>query len=407
MKVRQITLLGHKDHGKSTLIGSLLMLTKSVTQTRINEAKKYSKKLKKDFEPAFILDSFHEEREGGLTIDTTRAEVLYKNTAFSFIDVPGHEELINNMISGASYASVALLIVSAKKNEGIQDQTKRHLFIARMLGIKKLIVAINKMDLVEFSEQRFMQIKDELSDFINRIGFRSEDVSYIPISAYKGENILDHSANMKWYKGPPLLKALKETPEAGRAKDDGALRIILQGFLNGKRNSVMGKVVRGSIRLGEKATCIIPLNVNVIIKSIVVRGKRVNSAKEGNSVVLGLDREINQDVRGSIICGEAYCPIPTDNIRARVFLTKALGKDTTIKFNGMEIRCSIKPLSYIDPTTGQSSKRNGLKGSSLIAIDAQLKLSRKIAAERFEDTQELGRFLVYTGTEFAGIGIII
>jgi len=358
MKVRQITLLGHKDHGKSTLIGSLLMLTKSVTQTRINEAKKYSKKLNKDFEPAFILDSFHEEREGGLTIDTTRAEVLYKNTAFSFIDVPGHEELINNMISGASYASVALLIVSAKKDEGIQDQTKRHLFIARMLGIKKLIVAINKMDLVEFSEQRFMQIKDELSDFINRIGFRSEDVSYIPISAYKGENILDHSANMKWYKGPTLLEALKDTPEAGRAKNDGALRIILQGFLNGKRNSVMGKVVRGSIRLGEKATCIIPLNVNVIIKSIVVRGKRVNSAKEGNSVVLGLDREINQDVRGSIICGEAYCPIPTDNIRARVFLTKALGKDTTIKFNGMEIRCSIKPLSYIDPTTGQSSERN-------------------------------------------------
>jgi len=407
MKVRQITLLGHKDHGKSTLIGSLLMLTKSVTQTRINEAKKYSKKLNKDFEPAFILDSFHEEREGGLTIDTTRAEVLYKNTAFSFIDVPGHEELINNMISGASYASVALLIVSAKKDEGIQDQTKRHLFIARMLGIKKLIVAINKMDLVEFSEQRFMQIKDELSDFINRIGFRSEDVSYIPISAYKGENILDHSTNMKWYKGPPLLKALKETPETGRAKDDGALRIILQGFLNGKRNSVMGKVVRGSIKLGEKATCIIPLNVNVRIKSIVVRGKRVNSAKEGNSVVLGLDKEINQDVRGSIICGEAYCPIPTDNIRARVFLTKALGKDTTIKFNGMEIRCSIKPLSYIDPTTGQSSERNRLKGSSLIAIDAQLKLSRKIAAERFDDTQELGRFLVYTGTEFAGIGIII
>jgi sulfate adenylyltransferase subunit 1 len=407
MKVRQITLLGHKDHGKSTLIGNLLMLTKSVTQTRINEAKKYSKKLNKDFEPAFILDSFHEEREGGLTIDTTRAEVLYKNTAFSFIDVPGHEELINNMISGASYASVALLIVSAKKDEGIQDQTKRHLFIARMLGIKKLIVAINKMDLVEFSEQRFMQIKDELSDFINRIGFRSEDVSYIPISAYKGENILDHSTNMKWYKGPPLLKALKETPETGRAKDDGALRIILQGFLNGKRNSVMGKVVRGSIKLGEKATCIIPLNVNVIIKSIVVRGKRVNSAKEGNSVVLGLDREINQDVRGSIICGEAYCPIPTDNIRARVFLTKALGNDTTIKFNGMEIRCSIKPLSYIDPTTGQSSERNRLKGSSLIAIDAQLKLSRKIAAERFEDTQELGRFLVYTGTKFAGIGIII
>jgi len=383
------------------------MLTKSVTQTRINEAKKYSKKLNKDFEPAFILDSFHEEREGGLTIDTTRAEVLYKNTAFSFIDVPGHEELINNMISGASYASVALLIVSAKKDEGIQDQTKRHLFIARMLGIKKLIVAINKMDLVEFSEQRFMQIKDELSDFINRIGFRSEDVSYIPISAYKGENILDHSTNMKWYKGPPLLKALKETPETGRAKDDGALRIILQGFLNGKRNSVMGKVVRGSIKLGEKATCIIPLNVNVRIKSIVVRGKRVNSAKEGNSVVLGLDKEINQDVRGSIICGEAYCPIPTDNIRARVFLTKALGKDTTIKFNGMEIRCSIKPLSYIDPTTGQSSERNRLKGSSLIAIDAQLKLSRKIAAERFDDTQELGRFLVYTGTEFAGIGIII
>lgn len=403
--VRSITLLGHKDHGKSTLIGNILMLTKSVTKVRINEAKKYSKRLHKTFEPAFILDSFHEEREGGLTIDITRAEILYKRVAFSFIDVPGHEELIKNMISGASYANTALLLVSAKSGEGIRDQTKRHLFIAKMMGIDYLVVAVNKMDTVAYSKEAFDSIKESLMDFIIKIGFDGKNVSFVPISAYKGDNLIKRSKNMPWYKGGTLLELLYMNSGHDSAKDDGALRIVLQGFLNNRRNMVAGRIVRGHIKVGEKNTCIIPLDVNISVKGIIAGGKRVRSARVGDSVALELDREVAKDPRGAILCGEAYCPVARKNIKARVFVTGRLSGRLSIRFNGIEVACrSIKIEAQLDTTTGEKIDSKNVK--VLNAIDAELELDRRVPAESFVETRELGRFTLYSGNEFAGIGII-
>src|SRR5271154_1586737 len=190
MDVTEVTLLGHKDHGKSTLIGNMLITTKSVSEQRINDAKKTSKKLGRNFEPGFILDSFEEEREGGLTIDTTRAQVLYKGNAFEFIDVPGHEELIKNMISGASNADFAVLMVSAKPDEGIRDQTFRHLYLAGMLGIKKILVAVNKMDKVGYEENRFDEIRSRILTFLIKTGFEKKNLYFVPISAYNAENLV-------------------------------------------------------------------------------------------------------------------------------------------------------------------------------------------------------------------------
>jgi translation elongation factor EF-1alpha len=405
-EVRSITLLGHKDHGKSTLIGSALMLTNSVTKVRINEAQKYSKKLHKNFEPAFILDSFHEEREGGLTIDITRAEILYKKIAFSLIDVPGHEELIKNMISGASYASTALLLVSAKKDEGIKGQTKRHLFIAKMMGIDYLVIAVNKMDTVAYSEKLFDSIKGELAGFITKIGFDSKNISFVPVSAYKGDNILTKSGKMQWYRGKPLLEVLYRNSGKGTLKDDGALRIALQGTLNNRKNMVAGRIVRGHIKVGEKGTCIIPLDINVSVKKIVSGGRSVKSAHVGESVALELDRDVNGDPRGSILCGESYCPIAKNKIRARIFVTGKLNGKLSIHFNGIEIGCiSIKINSQIDTTIGEQIGSGKIK--ELNAIDAELELSKKIPAESFSSTRELGRFVLYSGKEFAGIGIVL
>jgi translation elongation factor EF-1alpha len=406
MKVRNITMLGHKDHGKSTLIGSLLMLTNSVSRARVEEAKKYSSKLHKSFEPAFILDSFHEERMGGLTIDVTRAEVSYKDAAFSLIDVPGHEELIKNMISGASYANTALLIVSAKRDEGIRDQTKRHLFIARMLGIDNLVVAVNKMDLVGFDRAEFDQIRKGLSAFISRIGFAGDNVSFVPISAYMGDNIVERSGNTGWYRGKPLIELLYEKAGGAEGKNDGALRIVLQGFLGGRKDIVSGRIVRGHIKVNQKGTCIIPLDINITVRGIIVNGRGVKSAKVGSSVALKLDRSVDADVRGSILCGEAYCPIARSAIRARIFVTRRLSGRLSIRFNGMDIRCrSIKIIDQIDSTTGELIKSK--RAAELNAVDAELSLMVKIPAERFDETRELGRFVVYSGKEFAGIGIVM
>ncbi len=406
MIVRNITMLGHKDHGKSTLIGSMLMLTNSVTKARIREAKVYSKKLHKSFEPAFILDSFHEERTGGLTIDITRAEIPYRDVAFSFIDVPGHEELIKNMISGASYASTALLLVSAKKDEGIRDQTKRHLYIARMLGIRNLVVAVNKMDTVRYKEARFSEMRDGLLPFINKIGFGEDAVKFVPISAYRGEGIVSKSGNMKWYKGEPLIETLYAMSADESNDSSGPVRVILQGFLDGKKDLIVGKLVRGTLREGENDICTIPQNERIKVKGIIVNGKRVKKAVAGEPVALQLDKKISGEARGSIICGFLYCPIPKSTITARIFLTEMLGKDFSIKFNGIDLPVkSIKVNRYIDTTTGEASSKKAIE--PLNAADATISLESKVPVEKFDETRELGRFVLYSRGKFAGIGTVL
>ncbi len=404
MIVKTISLLGHKDHGKSTLIGSLLMHTGSATQVRIKEAEAYSKKLHKDFEPAFILDSFAEEREQEMTYDTTRAEIKYKDLAFAFIDVPGHEELIKNMISGASYGEIAVLLVSAKADEGIRDQTKRHLFIARMLGIESLVVAVNKMDLVGYDKKRFDMIKDGLSGFIEKIGFEKTMVSFVPVSAYKGENLVKRSRFMNWYKGKTLIDLIYSGTKKQSGNKTGALRIIVQGFLEGQRDFAVGRVVKGNLSL-TGGFCISPGNLPVKIKSIIVKGKKVKKAIIGENVALQFDKKMGSDLRGSVISNKGDCPEARAKVRATIFITKKLDKNSSIRFNGSDIQ--IKKMSvaeYIDPTTGTRST-NG-KMELLSAISADLILSKQIPAEKFDETRELGRFVLYSDGAFAGIGTI-
>lgn len=402
--VRSITLLGHKDHGKSTLIGNLLMLTNSVTQVRIKEAKIYSKKLHRDFEPAFILDSFHEERERGLTIDITRAEIAYKGIAFSFIDVPGHEELIKNMISGASYANTALLLVSAKRDEGIRDQTKRHLFIAKMMGIDRLVVAVNKMDAVRYSEERFDEIANGISGFIGKMEFNLKNVNFVPVSAYRGDNLVEKSTHMRWYGGDTLLDSLYAESGETEANVSGPLRLLVQGIIEGKDRLVAGRIIKGKVSVGDRV-CIVPNKEPIKIIGITLKGKSTRQARCGENVALKLDKPIKGDLRGSLICGKDYCPIPRDTVKARVFLTKRLGKGLSIKFNGMDVPAkSIRITKRIDPITGDADKSKAIK--PLDAFEVELKLSKKIPAESFNDTRELGRFVLYSGKDFAGIGII-
>ncbi|VVB76719.1 Elongation factor 1-alpha [uncultured archaeon] len=405
MIVKNIALLGHKDHGKSTLIGSMLMQTGAATQVRINEAKEYSRQLKKNFEPAFILDSFAEERTGEMTIDTTRAEIKFKDMAFALIDVPGHEELIKNMISGASYGDIALLIVSAKKDEGIRDQTKRHLFIARMLGIESLVVAVNKMDLIGYDEGKFQEIRDGLAEFITKIGFERASVSFVPISAYNGENLVKRSLNMKWYKGRPLIETLYAYAKREGRKQADALRIVTQGAIpSAKGELVVGRIVNGTVKTGEKVS-VLPAGEAAVVKEITVKGSKVKKAVFGENVALRLDRKVIAELRGAVISSASSKPVVSDLIRAKILVTGKIRKDSVIKFNGVDISCkNVKVLNGISTTTGE---RNSSKTAKLLeAVDAEVRLARKIPIEGYDVTRELGRFVLYSGKKFAGIGII-
>ena len=200
-----IVLLGEKDHGKSTLIGRLIFETKSLPEDRMRDVKKAMKGKGKKFEWAHLLDSFVYEREHEMTLDTTRAMVNFGGKLFEFIDVPGHKELIKNMLTGAGDAKFAILVIDI--NEGIKPQTLRHLDIAEFLGIKKLIIAVNKMDKINYSLPRYNQI---VKTFRAVLSVRSFDkkITFIPVAAFSGNNLLRKTGLLKSFKGPTLVSAI-------------------------------------------------------------------------------------------------------------------------------------------------------------------------------------------------------
>ncbi len=405
MIVKTVALLGHKDHGKSTLIGSLLMQTGAATRVRINEAKTYSKKIGKDFEPAFILDSFAEERTGEMTIDTTRAEIKFRDLAFSLIDVPGHEELIKNMISGASYGDIALLLVSAKKDEGIRDQTKRHLFIAKMLGIEKLVVAVNKMDAVAYDEAAFDKITKTLKDFAIKIGFEAKNIDFVPISAYKGENLIKKSKSVSWYKGAPLVETLYEKAKLEEKSGAREPVIVAQGFIDPERTVIGGKVICGSVNKGAKLL-MLPRGEARTLKGLIVKGRNAGKASVGDDVAMKFDKSPGEDVRGSVFSIKKSGIDVGKKIHALIFVTNQMGKDIRIRMGGVDVRCnSLRINNVIDTTTGD--KERATKPKLLEAIDADLELEKKIVYSDFSKIKELGRFVLYSNGKFAGMGIII
>ncbi len=406
MLVKNIALLGQKDHGKSTLIGSLLMQTGAATKVRIKEAEEYSKRLHKNFEPAFILDSFAEERLREMTIDTTRAEIKYKGLAFALIDVPGHEELIKNTISGASYGEIALLLVSAKKDEGITNQTKRHLFISRMLGMDRLIVAVNKMDTVDYDEERFSEVENGLSRFIAKIGFGTANVAFVPISAYRGENLVRKSQRMRWYRGRPLLGALYESAKKEGRKQAGALRIVAQGAIPGRNGEVVvGRVVSGKVTAGENV-CVLPLGINTRVGEITVKNRKVGAGNTGENVAMRLGTRVLGDIRGTVISEMKQKPEVKGSVKLKIFVTGRFGNGMTTKFNGIDIQCkSIRVLRSISTTTGDAI--NSKRAKVLEAVEAEVKLARKVPVEDYNLTRELGRFVLYRNGRFVGIGTVM
>ncbi|MGC8671858.1 MAG: GTP-binding protein [Candidatus Micrarchaeia archaeon] len=400
MLIQKITLLGHKDHGKSTLLGNLLIATHAVPEERIREARRTSRKLHRRFEPGFILDAFSEERKGGLTIDTTRAELAYRGVGFEFIDVPGHEELIKNMLTGASNANIAVLVVSAKRGEGITSQTKRHLFIAKLLGIDRIVVAVNKMDAVGYSEEAFSKTAAALSKYLTGIGFDANSFSFVPVSAYRGENLIKKSRNMRWYSGKAMMDLVYESSRA-KAFSKTELRILLQGKI--EEGKAIGRVVSGVLRKGDNLV-LFPGSQTAKAKEIIVAGKRQASAKKGDSVAIELGKLGKMDISGKIACryGESK-PIVAGSFSAMLFVTAALKGSTYIVLNGSKIPTKITDAKAIDIDTGRTMAR---APKPLEAAYATFMLKRKAAFEKFEDFNELGRFTIYCNEKFAGIGTI-
>ncbi|NPA23749.1 MAG: translation elongation factor EF-1 subunit alpha [Crenarchaeota archaeon] len=400
-----LAVIGHVDHGKSTLIGHLLVATGYVDEKAWKELYESAKKMgKEDFAYAWIMDRLKEERERGVTIEAMHVGFETNKYFITIIDLPGHRDFIKNMIVGASQADAALLVVSARPGEyeagvGPQGQTREHLFLVRTLGVTQLIVAVNKMDVVNYDQKRYEQIKSELSKLLKLLGYDPSKVPFIPVSAIKGDNIKFKSPNTPWYNGPTLLEALDMLEPPPRPVDKPFRMPIQDVFtITGVGTVVVGRVETGVLKVGDKVVVMPPAKVGDV-RSIETHHIKLNEAKPGDNVgvnVRGIDK---RDIKRGDVMGHVTSP-PTvaEEIVARLVV---LWHPTAISVGYapvMHVHTATVPtqiveiIAKLDPRTGQTIEHKPQFIKQGDAAIVRLKPLKPVVAEKFADFPPLGRF---------------
>lgn len=405
-EILKIVVVGHVDHGKSTVIGRLLYDTKSIPEGKIERVKNNCKEKGKPFEYAYLLDAFEEEQKQGITIDTTQLQFFTQKRDYVIIDAPGHKEFLKNMISGAASAEAALLIIDA--HEGVQEQSKRHGYILSLLGIQKVYVIVNKMDLIDYSEDRFKLIREEMNDFLKSV--HVHPMKYIPISGFYGENITKQSDKMPWYKGEAVLDAI-DLIEKDKELDGKPLRFPIQDVYKfDNRRIIAGRIESGTLKVGD-SVFITPGEKVTRVKSIESWPNALNieSVSAGMSVGITVEDEFfNQ--RGEFIAHKENPPIVTDAFKANLFW---MGKNALckgikykLKLATQEVECQIVVINkVIDATTLQSLEDAEQVKMNDVA-EVTIKTKEKISFDEFKNNQNTGRFVLVEGYDVSGGGII-
>jgi sulfate adenylyltransferase large subunit len=395
---------GHVDHGKSTVIGRLLYDTGSIPQGTIDRVRIISQETGQPFEFAFLLDAFEEERKQGITIDTTRLQFRTDLRDYLIIDAPGHKEFLKNMISGASDAEAAFLVVDAKS--GVEEQTKRHAHMLSLLGIGRVGVLVNKMDLVDYEKDVFYAIQSELSSFLWNLNLESGP--FVPLSALAGENILKESANMPWYSGPTLIGALDSLEKSIRP---AAVRFPIQDVYKfDDRRIIAGKLESGTLKEGDRIL-ISPGGKKTTVANFAswLPQDKLTEAHAGMSIGITVSDEFFNK-RGELITSLDEAPVVTDNFKASVFwMGKAplkIGGKYKLKLATFSSEATIEEIyGLID-----SENLAPIAGATQMSFNevAELKIRSKVplALDLFQDHKVTGRFVLVDGYDVAGGGIV-
>lgn len=402
----KIVVVGHVDHGKSTVIGRLLYDTNSLPEGAVDRVKRISKEKGKPFEYAYLLDAFEEEQKQGITIDTTQLQFFTKKRDYVIIDAPGHKEFLKNMISGAASAEAALLVIDA--NEGIREQSKRHGYILSLLGIQKVYVIVNKMDLIDYSEEKYHAIKEEFNRFLNTLQITPLD--YIPISAFYGENIASYSDKTLWYQGKPILEAIDEIPK-DKDISHKPLRFPIQDVYKfDSRRIIVGRIEAGTLKAGDEIY-IAPGNKTTKVRSIEIWAEkdRANVVTAGQSVGITVDDEFFNK-RGEIISHKEVLPVVSNRFRANIFWMGkndlTAGKRYKIKLAAAEVDAWIKSiLKVIDASTLSGQEKAGRVTINDVA-EIVIETKEAVAFDEFRHSKVTGRFVIVDGYDVAGGGII-
>ena len=405
--------IGHVDHGKSTTVGRLLYETKAISDRDLSRYKEITQQLNRpSFEFAFVMDSLKEERERGITIDIAHREFQTPKYYFTIIDAPGHRDFVKNMITGASQADAAVLVISAP--DGVMAQTREHAILASVLGIKQMIIGINKMDMVKYDQNKYNDAKKAATDLLKPLGFKTESMLFIPYSAQMGDNVSAKPANMPWYTGPTLLEAL-DTFTVPVKPLDKPLRLPIQDVfsISGFGTVPVGRVETGVMKVGDQVI-IMPSGIKTEIKSIEEHHQQLQKAEPGDNVGFNIKGVEKKDIkRGDVIGPASNPPTVVSEFKAQIVVLQhpnviARGYTPVFHVHTAQIACTITDiLEKKDIKTGQTIEKNPETIKTGDAAVVVVKPTKPLVIEKFSDFQPLGRFAIRDmGTTIAA-GVVL
>ncbi len=417
-----LIVVGHVDHGKSTLTGHLLYLSGAVTDKIIQDYEKEATKtgVGDTFKFAFVLDKLKEERERGLTIDLAYQNFETKSVYYTIIDAPGHRDFIKNMITGASQADVAMLVVSAKKGEfevgvGTGGQTREHAYLSKTLGVSQMIVSINKMDdaTVKYSKERYEECRKELEELLTTVGYDVSKINFIPTSGWAGDNLTEKSSNTPWYEGPNVIEVLDKF-EAPPKPLDKPMRMPVQDVysITGVGTVPVGRVETGILKEGEEII-FMPSNKKGEVKSIEMHHVRAPQAEPGDNIGFNLRGIARNEIHRGDVAGHLDNP-PTvaKEFTGQIIVIHhptaiAQGYTPVLHAHTATVAATFAELiQKIDPRTGQVVEKNPSFLKTGDAAIVKLHPISPLVIEAFNDIPQLGRFAIRDMGATVAVGVV-
>lgn len=412
-----VVFVGHVDAGKSTTVGRILFDSGVVSEQEMTklrqEAEKYGKR---GFEFAYVMDQIRESRERGVTIDLAYKKIMTPKYQVTIIDAPGHRDFVKNMITGTSQADAAFLVIAAPA--GVQPQTKEHLWLLRTMGLQNLCIVVNKMDAVEYKEETFNKVKEEVSNVVKSVGYKLEKVTFIASSGIEGDNVVKKSAKMPWYKGPTIIEQIDLFPQP-ELPTGLPMRMPVQDVyeITGIGTVPVGKVETGIMKVGQKIK-VLPgrtgKGIDGEIRTIEMHHEAMPEALAGDNVGVNIRGVGKKDIaRGDVICA-ADKPVPiVEEFIAQIAVINhptvlAKGYTPVFHVHTAQVPCQfVELLEQIDPRTGQVMKQNPdfLKNGDVAKV--KIRPQGNLCMETQKDNQFMARFAVRDAGQTVAAGVCI
>jgi bifunctional enzyme CysN/CysC len=402
----KIVVVGHVDHGKSTVVGRILNETGALPDGKVEYLKEICEKRGMPFEWAFVMDALQAERDQGITIDTAQIRFQTALRPYVIIDAPGHKEFLKNMITGAASAEAAVLVIDA--DEGVREQSRRHGYLLHLLGLRQIAVAVNKMDLVDFGQARFEEVQAEIVAYLRSLGV--EPTHVIPVAARSGDNIASVSARMPWYQGPALLEAL-DGFVAARPATDLALRLPVQDIYKfDQRRIIAGRIESGRLKVGDTLV-FAPSGKSARVATIEDwngTNHTLATASAGQSIGITLDDQIFVE-RGQVASLADAAPTLSHTVRARLFwlgrVPLTVGSRYKLKLATAEYAVEVTAIERVIDVEDLAHRESKEVGRNAVA-EVVLKAKGLIAYDPFLVNPRLGRFVLVEGYDIVGGGVI-